>query len=89
MLPIKMIAVDTDGTFLNSRSEYDRERFYFQYERLKNLGIRFVVASGNQYFQWRSFLIEDELGFVANNGYYVIDRGEFLQPIFQKRMRCS
>lgn len=51
MLPIKMIAVDTDGTFLNSRSEYDRERFYFQYERLKNLGIRFVVVSGNQYFQ--------------------------------------
>lgn len=51
MLPIKMIAVDTDGTFLNRRSDYDRERFYFQYERQKNLGIRFVVASGNQYFQ--------------------------------------
>lgn len=77
MMPIKMIAVDMDGTFLNSKSEYDRERFYKQYERLTSLGIRFVVASGNQYFQLKSFFngIVDELGFVAENGSYVIDRG--------------
>jgi len=54
-MTIKLIAVDMDGTFLNNQMEYDKERFFKQYVKMKELGIRFVVASGNQYYQLKSF----------------------------------
>ena len=44
-----------DGTFLTNNNEYDQERFTRQYEFMKEKGIHFVVASGNQYYQLRSF----------------------------------
>ena len=31
--------------------EYDRVRFAGLYSKMKDLGIKFVVASGNQYYQ--------------------------------------
>lgn len=46
---IKLIAVDMDGTFLSDQKTYNRERFMAQYRQMKEQGIRFVVASGNQY----------------------------------------
>ena len=52
---VKLIAVDMDGTFLTNNNEYDQERFTRQYEFMKEKGIHFVVASGNQYYQLRSF----------------------------------
>lgn len=45
--PPRLIAVDMDGTFLDSNSEYDRDRFDRLHRRLRALNIRFVVASGN------------------------------------------
>lgn len=48
-MSIKLIAVDMDGTFLNSRGDYARARFADQYQQMKQQGIKFVVASGNQY----------------------------------------
>lgn len=79
-MKIKLIAVDMDGTFLNDRMEYDRARFQQQYRQLKQRGIKFVVASGNQYFQLISFFpeIADEIAFVAENGAYVVNQGETL-----------
>lgn len=73
-MAIKIIAVDMDGTFLNSQQDYDRERFAKIYQGMKEQGIRFVVASGNQYYQLKSFFpeIAKELSFVAENGAYVI-----------------
>ncbi len=49
-MSIKLIAVDMDGTFLSDQKTYNRERFMAQYQQMKAQGIRFVVASGNQYY---------------------------------------
>jgi len=77
---IQMIAVDMDGTFLNDRKDYNRDRFRAQYAEMKRKGIRFVVASGNQYYQLRSFFpdIAHEIAFVAENGAFIVDGNEEL-----------
>ena len=66
-MSIKLIAVDMDGTFLSDQKTYNRERFMAQYQQMKAQGIRFVVASGNQYYQLISFFpeIANEIAFVA------------------------
>jgi Cof subfamily protein (haloacid dehalogenase superfamily) len=80
MADIRLVAVDMDGTFLDDDKNYNRERFRQQYAQLKACGIRFVVASGNQYYQLRSFFpdIADEIAFVAENGAYIVEAGEDL-----------
>lgn len=77
-MSIKLIAVDMDGTFLSDEKTYNRPRFLAQYQRMKERGIRFVVASGNQYYQLISFFpdIADEIAFVAENGGWVVSAGE-------------
>ena len=77
---VKLVAVDMDGTFLSSRKTYDRERFLAIYQELKKRGIKFVVASGNQYAQLRSFFpeMQDEIAFVAENGMLVYDQNELI-----------
>ncbi|MDU6924355.1 Cof-type HAD-IIB family hydrolase [Franconibacter helveticus 513] len=77
-MKIKLIAVDMDGTFLNDKKTYDKERFLQQYRALKEKDIHFVVASGNQYYQLISFFpeIRDDISFVAENGALVYDQGE-------------
>lgn len=77
-MSIKLIAVDMDGTFLSDAKTYNRDRFLHLYQRMKQRGIRFVVASGNQYYQLISFFPEivDEIAFVAENGGWVVDAGE-------------
>ncbi|WP_075981610.1 Cof-type HAD-IIB family hydrolase [Bacillus massilinigeriensis] len=74
---IKLIAVDMDGTFLNDHMDFDRERFAKQYQQLKERGVHFVVASGNQYYQLKSFFgeFQDEISYIAENGAFVVDRG--------------
>ncbi|MFD1900506.1 HAD hydrolase family protein [Enterococcus termitis] len=54
-MTVKMIAVDMDGTFLNSEKDYDREKFNHLYKKMCEQNVRFVVASGNQYYQLKSF----------------------------------
>ncbi len=54
---IKLIAVDMDGTFLDSQMNYQRSIFRKIYQYLKRNEIHFVVASGNQYYQLKSFLM--------------------------------
>lgn len=65
-MSIKLIAVDMDGTFLSDQKTYNRDRFMAQYQQMKRQGIRFVVASGNQYYQLISFFpeIAHEIAFV-------------------------
>jgi Cof subfamily protein (haloacid dehalogenase superfamily) len=78
---IRLVAVDMDGTFCRSDHTYDERRFGRILERMREVGCRFVVASGNQYFQLRDFFPErdGELGFVAENGALVTDGRE---PVF-------
>ncbi|BCE07596.1 hypothetical protein RSC2_01201 [Bacillus paralicheniformis] len=84
-MSIKLIAVDMDGTFLDDDMKYNKDRFMKQYRELKARGIKFVVASGNQYDQLKSFFpsIENEIAFVSENGAYVIDSGK---EIFSSEM---
>ncbi|KAB7672166.1 Cof-type HAD-IIB family hydrolase [Bacillus sp. B1-b2] len=75
---IKLIAVDMDGTFLNNQMTFDYERFMKQYRKMKENNIKFVVASGNQYYQLKSFFgdIQEELCYVSENGALIIDQGK-------------
>lgn len=77
-MSVKLIAVDMDGTFLSDAKTYNRPRFLAQYARMKAQGIRFAVASGNQYYQLISFFpeIAHEIAFVAENGGWVVSAGE-------------
>lgn len=93
-MSIKLIATNIDGTFLNSQKDYNRERFADLYAELKKRDIKFVVASGNQSFQLKSFFpdISDELTFAAENGAHIISRGKELfaadmpRPAFEKAL---
>ncbi|AQP46017.1 Cof-type HAD-IIB family hydrolase [Tessaracoccus flavus] len=73
---VAVIAVDMDGTFLRPDDTYDRARFERLRERMRAQGVRFVVASGNQLHQLRSFFAEaDGCAYVAENGHIVVDEG--------------
>lgn len=68
-----------DGTFLDPQARYDRERFERVRARMRERGVRLVIASGNQYEQLHSFFDDpDELAYVAENGAYVLDGTEVL-----------
>lgn len=79
-MSIKLIATDLDGTFYHKDLTYDKKRFMRLYERMKEKGIHFVVASGNQYYQLISFFeeIKHEITFVSENGAYIVDQGKEL-----------
>lgn len=79
-MAIKLIAVDMDGTFLNSKKTYDRPRFEKLLDRMDEKGIRFVCASGNQLPKLKYYFkgLEDRITFVAENGAYVIHGDEVL-----------
>lgn len=70
----KLVAVDMDGTFLDDKMNYDRPRFAALYPQMVNAGMRFVVASGNQYFQLRSFFTDyPDVIYLSENGALVRD----------------
>ena len=77
---VKMVAVDIDGTFVRSDYTYDVPRFRRLLARMQAAGCRFVVASGNQYYQLRDLFpgCAAELAFVAENGALVKDRDELV-----------
>lgn len=73
---VAVIAVDMDGTFLRPDDTYDRERFLRLLGAMRQRGIRFVVASGNQLTQLRSFFAPgDADAYVAENGHIVVEEG--------------
>lgn len=69
---IKLIATDMDGTFLDSNKQFDKD-FIDLFYLMKEQGIKFVAASGNQYYRlYQRFLPLSELMyFVAENGSYI------------------
>lgn len=73
--PVRLIAVDMDGTLLDDQKRYDKSRFAAQLAQLNRLGIRFVVASGNQFYKLQEYFAEHQTGisYVAENGGYVHD----------------
>lgn len=77
---IKLVAVDMDGTFLRTDYTYDVPRFKAILSRMNAVGCKFVVASGNQYYQLRAQFpgIDHELNFVAENGAFVKEKNQLL-----------
>lgn len=77
---IKAIAVDMDGTFLNSHSRYDHQYFAQILKRLQAHDIQFVVASGNPYYQLKMAFSDyvNQLCFVAENGVECFDHGQMV-----------
>ncbi|WP_426478421.1 Cof-type HAD-IIB family hydrolase [Chryseobacterium sp. CBSDS_008] len=79
MEQIKLIVTDMDGTFLNSSHEMSPE-FSDVYKELKKRNILFVPASGRQMPGITHYFgeIESEIGFIAENGGYVIYKDQEL-----------
>lgn len=76
---IRAVATDIDGTFITSKArDYDRQLFSKVYKKMVAHKIRFIVASGDQYYYLRSLFpgIADQLAYVAENGALTVDRGE-------------
>ena len=71
-LMIKLIATDMDGTFLDLLKRFSME-FFDIFEELRKRKIKFVIASGNQYFRlYQKFLpISNEMYFIGENGSYI------------------
>ncbi len=76
---IKLIATDMDGTLLNSNNEI-QEGFYEVFDELQEKKIIFAAASGRQYYNLleRFKGIEDKMMFIAENGTFVVYKGEEL-----------
>ncbi|MGL5716078.1 MAG: Cof-type HAD-IIB family hydrolase [Paraclostridium sp.] len=74
---IKFIATDMDGTLLNSNNEI-HEEFYNIFEKIEKENIIFAAASGRQYFnlEKRFETIKDRMMFIAENGTFVVYKGE-------------
>lgn len=79
MKDIKLIVTDMDGTFLNSDHEVSPD-FAAIYQELKKRDIMFVPASGRQMAGITKYFgdIESEIGFIAENGGYVIYKNQEL-----------
>ena len=81
---IKLIAVDLDGTLLNSRKEIP-PGFIPMVNRLYKNGIRFVAASGRQYYKLVEMFqsVADKLFFFSENGGLIFDGDQniFCRPI--------
>jgi len=69
---IKLIATDMDGTFLDSHKKFDPE-FIDIFYQLKDKDIKFVIASGNQYYRlYQKFVpLSEYMYFIAENGSYI------------------
>ena len=78
---IRAVAVDMDGTFLKSDNTYDKKRFTKIFKRFQERDIHFIVASGNQYYQLKSFFpeLEDQITFVSENGALIFQQGQLLR----------
>lgn len=76
---IKLIATDMDGTLLNTNNEINPE-FYKIFKKLKQKGVVFAAASGRQYYNLlkRFEDIKDDMMFIAENGTFVVYKGEEL-----------
>lgn len=70
---IKLIVSDMDGTLLDSNGMLDPE-FFSVFNALSEADIRFVAASGRQYYNLLKLFapIKDRIAFIAENGTYVL-----------------
>ncbi|MFD0896743.1 Cof-type HAD-IIB family hydrolase [Loigolactobacillus binensis] len=74
-MPIKLIATDIDGTFLNDQHEYAIDRFNELLQTMQQRQIHFVIASGNHYGHLVDiFTAKSRINtFMAENGALIMD----------------
>ena len=74
---IKLIAADLDGTLLSSQHRLSPD-LPALLQKLSDKGIRFIPASGRQYYNLIELFpgLEHELLFIAENGAMTVDRGQ-------------
>lgn len=79
-MSIKVIASDRDGTFLDDKGRYDKERFHQILDAMAARDMHFVVASGNSMSSLKPMFAEtfDRLHFVAENGGQVVSYDKLL-----------
>lgn len=78
---IKLIASDMDGTLLPEGTPDINPELFKVILKLKEKGIMFVAASGRQFESMRGVFgkIEKDILFIADNGAYVICRGQLMK----------
>lgn len=74
---IRLIATDLDGTLLDDHKNI-HPSYWDIHEQLSQQGVLFIAASGRQYFklQEQFHRVENDIIFLAENGTYVIYKGE-------------
>lgn len=87
---IKAIAVDMDGTFLDTNKQFDRNRFETIFKELIDKNIKFIVCEWESICKAKINFGDREMFFISENG-AVIYKGNqlynyrsFDQYIFQK-----
>ncbi len=81
---VKLVAVDMDGTLLNSKKELPGD-FYPVFNKLRKQDILFAIASGRQYYNLVAEVapVKENIIFIAENGSYVVHNNKeiLLQPL--------
>ncbi len=89
---IKLIVSDMDGTLVNDEKQIDEE-IYEVLPRLKEKGIRFVVASGRQYPSLRNDFREHikDVVVISENGAFIVDDGKelYARCMTQEEVKAS
>lgn len=85
---VKLVAVDMDGTLLNSKKELPRD-FYTVFNKLQKQDILFAIASGRQYYNLAAEVapVKESIIFIAENGSYVVHNNKeiLVQPLERSR----
>lgn len=77
---VKVFVSDMDGTFLRKDHSYEKEKFDNIMKQLKENRQHFVVASGNQWRQIRSFFsgYEKDIHIVGENGAVILKNDQII-----------
>lgn len=87
---IRLVASDMDGTLLSPQGKLD-EVFFTIFNKMHDQGVVFVAASGRQYYNLLKIFdrISDQCYFIAENGSFVVYRGEELLVVDMPRSRVG
>ena len=77
---IRAVASDLDGTLIKNVTNTLPESFFDVIRQVQEKGIRFVAASGRQYYNMKKLLapVKDEIDFIAENGCLVVHKDQIL-----------
>ena len=69
-MSIKLVATDMDGTFLDSKGQFDMDRLKQVLARFKEKDMYFAVASGRGLLSLEKLFeeVRNEIIFIAENG---------------------